>query len=270
MARQTGPKKFVGRKGNVIHYRIKGVDGYFARKASDAVFKDRMHRDPRYVRVREHWMETKGMATLYHFLRPAWNPVAGRCLTKRSFAQSQLMKVCWRVRKFSLGGRGQRNFTVSANKGLWSGVELEQGLDLGTVFRAGFSVSALPGRVGAVLQSGPFSGASDLLAPAGATHFEVVLSVGGVSDLVFDAGVSGYVPVDHSGNGAYGVGSSGVLSIGSGFSSGVRVTASLAGIGALGSGVSLVCVVGVCFWQRVDGVDYAVAGGGSGRVEVVF
>ena len=136
MSKQKGLIKLVGNIGGVSFYTSNGE--YLARMAGGPT-KERIQSDPNFVRTRENNAEFGGAARVGKALRTSLSGVlqnmAGSRLT------SQLTRLFKTINLKGSGTRGQRPIVLSANREMLSGLNLDDKLDLASVFSPPYTVT---------------------------------------------------------------------------------------------------------------------------------
>lgn len=192
MAKQNGFVNFEGTLDNLTFYRTK--DGKYVR-TKGGVSRERIMKDPAFVRTRENGTEFGSIAGSGKLLRNALGSVLFKA--KDSQMTGRLVKVMGLIKNMdSSSKRGDRNVGIGiANpdaKALLLGFDFNAHAPLSTVLNASFSVDAVTG----VVTITGFNPMEQMRAPEGATHFSLqtgFLNVDfttGIHDLVVSPEVS--------------------------------------------------------------------------------
>ncbi|MDE1208478.1 hypothetical protein LCI24_16925, partial [Tenacibaculum sp. LAR 2:5] len=136
MSKQKGLIKLVGNIGGVSFYTSNGE--YLARMAGGPT-KERIQSDPNFARTRENNTEFGGAAKVGKALRTALSGVLQIMAGSRLAAQ--LTRIFKTINLKGAGVRGKRPITLSANKELLAGLDLNNKLSLTSVFTAPYTAS---------------------------------------------------------------------------------------------------------------------------------
>ncbi|MCB9222850.1 MAG: hypothetical protein H6582_01630 [Crocinitomicaceae bacterium] len=251
MSKQKGLIKLEGNIGGISFY---SSDGEHLARMANGPSKDRISKDPAFKRTRENNMEFGGSAKVSKALRSALSTVlqsmAGRYLTSR------LTKIFKIINLKATGTRGERPIELSQYKDTLKNFDLDKNTNLSSVFSAPYTATINADKNEGTIDVPSFIPDDFINAPAGATHFKLVLAMGAVSDYQFNAGVNGYEPVEPSQNGLSAVIYSPILALGA-----TAVTANLVaafnGAPVIAAEVSVPMCLGIEFYQQV-GTDYYV------------
>jgi hypothetical protein len=247
MARQTGIIKLKGTIGDISFYKT--TDGHLAREKG-GVDANRIANDPAFVRTRENGSEFgragKGGKLLRNALRILLQNAADKRLTSR--LTKDLLAI---VKTDAVNERGLRTLT-DGNLDLLLGFEFNLNGKLGTTLFAPF-VNAFDRVSGdATLNLAPFSPTLRIAAPAGTTHFKVVM---GASELDFANEVSTFESNETA-----------ILPYSAADTAAIVLTASV----TANSLLKVVQVLGIEFYQEVNGQMYALKNGAYNALAVVI
>jgi hypothetical protein len=265
MGRQTGLIRVSGNMGGVSFYKSAGQD---LARVANGPSKDKIQNDDNFVRTRENNSEFGGSATAGKSFRLALAtsiPTMGdNRITSRLTA---LFKdICNR----SLGVRGQRPITVSANRPLLENIELNDKLAFASVFNAPFTFTNNATRSQGTITVTAFAPQTYIHAPSGATHFRVITAIGVLSDFVYNVSTQKYEPsdplLDKQGGVSYGA----ITALNSPALVNFSLVAALPGTPTMTATVSVLQCIGIEFYQRVGTVDYILAQGNCMKVVKVF
>lgn len=264
MSKQKGLIKLVGTIGGVTFYNSDGE--YLARMAGGPT-KERIQNDPNFVRTRENNREFGGAAKVGKAFRTALSGVlqtmAGRRLT------GQLTKLFKSINLKGIGVRGKRPFTLTANKNMISGLDMDKKLSLTTIFSAPFTVAITADRAKVTFSIPAFVPGNLIDAPSGATHFKIVSAVGLVSNYQFNDETSNYEPEVPEEDALGVVVGSTVRSLDSN-SNAISLAVTVPNGIVPDDAVSVIACLGIEFYQSVGGVDYILAQGNTMKVTNVF
>ncbi len=247
MARQTGIIKLKGTIGDISFYKT--TDGHLAREKG-GVDANRIANDPAFVRTRENGSEFgragKGGKLLRNALRILLQNASDKRLTSR--LTKDLLAI---VKTDAVNERGLRTLT-DGNLDLLLGFEFNLNGKLGTTLFAPF-VNAFDRVSGdATLNLDPFSPTLRIAAPSGTTHFKVVM---GASELDFENEISTFESDETA-----------ILPYSAADTAAIVLTASV----TANSLLKVVQVLGIEFYQEVNGQMYALKNGAYNALAVVI
>ena len=246
MASQDGIFKIKGTLGGVTFYKTK--DGHLAREKG-GIDKKRMANDPAFKRTRENGSEFGRSGTYGKYLRSAFRPMLNNTSDKR--VVSRLVKHLMIITKTdTVSIRGERN-PVAGNFELLRGFDFNDNGRLGNTLYVPYNAS-IDRASGAVSVELPELVPEQMIsAPAGTTHFKIVT---GASEVDFQAGNSltvytgtAEIPWDNTPMTA--------------------LTLNLALTAA--SALPLVLLLGVEFYQEINGVFYMLNNGSYNALAIV-
>lgn len=264
MSKQKGLIKLVGNIGGVSFYTSNGE--YLARMAGGPT-KERIQSDPNFARTRENNSEFGGSAKVGKALRTSLSGVLQ--VMGGSRLASQLTKVFKTINLKGTGDRGRRAITLSQNKELLTGLDLNNKLSLTSVFTAPYTVAINAERNEVTYTIPAFTPANFIQAPTGATHFKLVSAVGLVSDYEYDDSASSYEPLTAEQNGIGVVNSSTIKALNTN-STAITLTATVSSEATTEANVSVVACLGIEFYQKVGGTDYLLSQGNTMKITDVF
>ena len=247
MARQKGIIKLKGTIGDISFYKT--TDGHLAREKG-GVEKDRIMTDPVFQRTRENGSEFgragKGGKLIRNSIRLLLQNAKDKRVTSR--LTKDLVAV---VKTDPVNERGERTIQ-DGDFGLLNGFDFNIRGKLGTTLFAPFDVTydRVTGDVTADLD--PFSPIVRIAAPGGTTHFQLVMAAAELDfvneSFVFDMDDSGILP----------------------YSAPDTAAINLAGVLTPNSILPVLEVVGVQFFQEVNGEMYPLKNGAYNPLAVVL
>lgn len=246
MAKQRGIFKAEGTIDEITFYKSK--DGYLLRQKG-GVSAERIATDPAFERTRENQREFSRAGSAGKVLRGALRPLlinaTDRLLVSRLF--TAMMKV---VKADATSDRGQRN-VLDGELELLQGFEFNEGGKLAQTLFATYAAT-IDRVTGALdIQLPAFVPSNSIAAPAEATHYQIV-SAGGFID--FTTGNNGITTTQTA-----------LLPLGSNLSAAVnhnfQTTAN--------STYPLFLVLGISFYQEVNGKSYSLKNGAYNALSVV-
>jgi len=253
MSKQKGIIKLEGNLGGISFY---SSDGEHLARIANGPSKDRISKDPAFKRTRENNMEFGGSAKVSKSFRLSLGTVlkdmAGRYLTAR------LTKIFKIINLKATGTRGQRPIELSQYKDTLKNFDLDKNISLSSIFSAPYTLTSVPDRNEVTVVVPNFVPDDFINAPAGSTHFKLILLLGTVSDFQYNAGFSGYEAIDASQNSLSVVELSTIRPLGSTPST-FNLTATLNGAPVLVPEVSGIVCLGIQFYQEVGGNYYPFA-----------
>lgn len=265
MSKQVGLIRLKGKLAGVSFYKSGGAD--LARVATGPS-KQRIENDPAFVRTRENNREFGGAATTGKAFRLTFADVV-HTMGDRYMA-SRLTKIFREMNLRGQGTRGERSISISGNRFMLMNMEFNVKKPFSSVFNAPYTVTHVPDRTQVEVNVPALVAQTFIVAPAGATHFRLVLSAGVLSDYVFDNGINAYVPFDPDVNMLSGSEHSNVWPVGGTPAQNVTLTVDLDPPSTLEAEVSVIAALGIEFFQQVNGTDYLLAQGCSMKVVDVF
>jgi len=246
MASQDGLFKIKGTLGGVTFYKTR--DGYMAREKG-GIDKKRIAKDPAFKRTRENGQEFGRAGTYGKFLRTAFKPLLNTCSDKR--VVSRLVKELMILMKTdTVNARGERT-PVAGDFELLRGFEFNIDGLLSNTLYVPYSANIDRASGTATIEIPELVPEQMIHAPAGATHFKFVV---GASEVDFSMGNSLTV-YDATSEVAWNA------------TAMPATTLTLALTPA--SVAPLVLVLGIEFYQEINGVFYILNNGMHNALAVV-
>ena len=246
MARQNGIIKLKGTIGGISFYKTS--DGHLAREKG-GVDKSRIANDPAFQRTRENGAEFGAAGKGGKLVRSAIRILLQNAKDKRVVSRltTDLLKI---VKTDAVNERGLRTIQ-DGNMSLFQGFEFNTNGKLGSTLFAP-AVNAFDRVAGeAAVSIAPFSAKKRIAAPAGTTHFKVVT---GVAELDF-AGETSTFESDETA----------ILP----YSNPNTAAIDLAAVVTANSTLPVIQVLGVEFYQEVNGQMYPLKNGSYNALAVV-
>lgn len=264
MAKNKSIIKLEGTLGDITFYNKNGQN---LAKLKSEVSKARIMKDPSFARTRENMSEFGGSASIGKSIRLAFANFLKTFASKTISAK--LTGLCFRViGRDPTGNRGQRSFELLANKDILVGYDLNED-SVGAVFFPPYTHTVNTDRNEVTMDIPAFDPSIYLIPPQGATHFQVILAIGVVSNHTYDIASKKYVAVNAVENSMNGSTDSGFLSIFSPVPA-QQLVASLPGAPVLSTDSSLITAVGIRFSQEVNGQQYPLYSDDAMRIDEVF
>ena len=246
MARQTGIIKLKGTIGDISFY--KSSDGHLAR-AKGGVDANRIANDPAFQRTRENGSEFGRAGKGGKLLRNAIRILLQNAKDKR--VVSRLTKVLVAITKTdTTNERGLRTLE-DGNLSLLENFEFNLNGKLGATLFAPFTKAFDRVSGDATLELAPFSPTLRIAAPTGTTHFKVVM---GAAELDFANETSVFESDETA-----------ILPYSAADTAAIALTASL----TANSTVDVIQVLGIEFYQEVNGQMYELKNGAYNALSIV-
>ncbi len=246
MAKQKGIIPLEGTIGNITFYKSK--DGYLAREKG-GIPADRIANDPAFARTRENGEEFGRAGAAGKLLRTAFRALLQNASDTRLVGRltAELMKV---IQADATSERGMRN-VIDGETEMLKGFEFNIAGKLGTTLFAPYT-STIDRPTGELKVTVPaFIPINMIAAPAGATHFKLV-SAGASID--FEAGVYNAASSETA-----------ILPI----SSVATAATDLINNVTAASTHPLFLVLGIAFYQEVNGQPYVLKNGAYNALSLV-
>lgn len=246
MAKQKGIVKLEGTIGDITFY--KSSDGYLA-KENSPVSAERIATDPAFQRTRENGAEFGRAGKAGKVLRNAVRTLLQNAKDKRVTARltSEMVKV---VQSDITSIRGLRN-VLDGDVELLESFDFNGNAKLGTTIYTPYTtvIDRVAGTLTVNIPS--FNPAERIAAPAGSTHFKIV-SMGAEVDFVnetfiTDAQESGVLPWDATATAVF----------------------NLSNTVTPNSTKPLFLLLGIQFYQQVNGINYALKNGAFNALSLV-
>lgn len=267
MAKQMGAIKYKGTLGEVRHFKIKGLKGFFAGLKGGPT-KEQILTAPEFQRTRENMSEFGGSATAAKSLRVGFAEVLGN--TADSRLAGRLTKIMKKINLLDTTGvRGKRSILLSQHRDQLTGVNFNRGANFDSVFYAPIEMTNSVDRDSSTLDIPNFNQMNLVNAPSGATHFRIVNAIAVVSDFAFNSTSGVYEPVNAELNELSNVIYSGYISL-SDSSASANLTATLPGSPTLTNDVSVVNAIGIEFYQQVGTEYYLFTQGNAMKIQTIF
>jgi hypothetical protein len=265
MARQSGIIRIKGKLGDISFYSQNGED---LTRIANGPSKQAIEKSPNFKRTRENNTEFGGSAIVGKAFKDGFQLAISKI--KDSKLHARLVKVFREINKRGSGTRGQRPFTIVANKDLLVGFEFDGRLSLDGIMLAPYSLSVNAGRT-QVTASVPDFNTDDLInAPQGATHFRFINAISVLSNYGYQNSTKKYEPVDTTLNKLNATVYSSYLPIAGMVGAATTLIASLTGSPTMNTNVGLISCFGIEFYQQVNGTFYLLSAENALRVANIF
>jgi hypothetical protein len=246
MARQKGILPLQGTMGNITFYKSK--DGYLAREKG-GIPAERIATDPAFQRTRENGAEFGRAGVAGKLLRTSMRALIASAADSRMVGRltQAFVKV---IQADATSVRGERN-VIDGEAEMLKGFEFNQVGKLGATFYAPFTstINRVSGDLTVDIPS--FVPINMIAAPAGATHFNLI---SGGSAVDFEDEVYAAATVEN-----------GILPIDGIATAAIALTSN---VGAA-STMPLFLVLGIVFYQEINGAKYILRNGSYNALAIV-
>lgn len=268
MAKQTGLLKYSGTMGGVRHFKIKGLKGDFAGLAGGPT-KEQIKTAPEFERTRENMNEFGGCAAAGKSLRVGLSEVI-----KQMSDPQMTGRLTGVMKKINLEdgteARGYRAILISQQRQYLSGFAFDKNVSLDGVFAAPYTKSNTAGRDAATLTIPAFNPANLISAPAGSTHFRLLVALAVVSDFAYNDTTGTYEPIDATNNELSSVAYSDYIDLSAPVPASTVVTSTLPGTPTLSGDASVLFCIGIEFYQQVGANYYLFNSGNALKIVDIF
>jgi hypothetical protein len=224
---------------------------------------ERIQHDPAFVRVRENNREFGGAAAVARAFRTVFAPVISAMAD--TYLTGRLTAVFKKIIAAAPGVKGERPALLTHYMQLLTGFELNRQRPFAALFQNLISCFVSPQRDEVQLLISPFAPRQVVRAPAGATHFRIVLAAGLVPDHVYLPEADRYAPVYSLPLPPCAVLESAAIALDDTPVSGLTLTLPLPPE-ATTPGICVVVCAGIRFYQEVGGMMYEIEGRGMAVV----
>jgi hypothetical protein len=189
MAKQKGPIKYEGTIGDIRHFRIKGLKGYYAGMKGGPT-ANQVKNAPEFERTRENMNEFGGSAkaakSLRNGLAQAMKGIADSHVTGRLTAIMKRINL-----EDQSEARGYRAILISEQSQYLKGFNFNRNVSLNTVLNANIHTSMpMPAEIVFVIPA--LDPKTQIAAPSGATHFRLIFSACILSDFEYNSTTKTY------------------------------------------------------------------------------
>ena len=238
-------------------------------KKTSGFSADRIKNDPKLARVKENGQEFGGSVLIGKGIRKSIPQVVDEM--SDGTMPNRMTKVCRAiVGKAKSGLRGQRPFQVLTFRDLLVNFPFDERNLLEDALLAPYTVAANAGRNQVTVTVPDFNTTALVHAPAGATHFRIVVACAVVSSYTYDAVNRVYVPSDVASNGKSALTYSAYIPLGGNVGAVTTVVAAITPAPTLAATSGLLTCVGIDFSQLVAGNQYLMNGKTTMKVVNVF
>jgi hypothetical protein len=255
-------------RGDVGDAGFRRVNGQMILGRTSSIDKERMRTDPAFKRTRENQKEFGASAKAGKSLRMGLARVMKRFGDSR--VTSRITKVFREMLKGGPGLRGQRTIEILNQKSKLIGLNLHNSDTFSSVCSLPIDLTVNVDRNTVTMNIPVFSADDYVIPPAGATHFKIVLAIAAVSDWEFDGTEQKYLPVTPEINGLGAVGSTAEIGVLDVTATPINLLASLPNLPVLGLTEGLMALVGIEFYQDINGQLYFFNEANAMHIEMVF
>ncbi len=268
MAKQVGLVKYNGTMGGVRHFKIKGLTGDYAGMIGGPS-GDQILSAPEFERTRENMNEFGGCATAGKSIRVGLSQVI-----KQMSDPQMTGRLTGVLKKINLEdqteARGYRAILISQERQYLTCFAFDKNVSLEGVFTAPYTLSNTAQRDSATLTVPAFNPLNLINAPAGATHFRLIVALACVSDFAYNDQTGTYEPIDAVNNELSNVAYSGYLDLSTDIATSTVVTATLPGSPTISADASVLFCIGIEFFQQVGPNYYLFNSGNALKVANIF
>jgi hypothetical protein len=268
MAKQTGLMKYSGTMGGVRHFKIKGLQGDFAGLVGGPS-GEQINSAPEFERTRENMNEFGGCATAGKSIRVGLSQII-----KQMSDPQMTGRLTAVMKKINLEdgteARGYRAILISQQRQYLKGFAFDKSVSLDGIFIAPYTITNTVPRDAATLTVPAFNPANLINAPAGATHFRLLVALAAVSDFAYNDTTGVYEPIDTANNELSAVAYSGYIDLFAPVATSTVVTSTLPGTPTLTADASVVFCVGIEFYQAVGPNYYLFNSGNALKIVDIF
>ena len=184
MAIQKGHIKYTGTLGEVRHFKMKGLPGFYAGMKGGPTGEQVLN-DSVFERTRENMNEFGGCALAGKSVR------VGLAQLMKQMSDPQLTgRLTAIMKKINLEdqseARGYRAILITAQQQYLAGLAFNRNVSFDGIFYAPFTLVTAADRTGATLTVTAFNPINYISAPAGATHFRLINAVSVISDYAYN------------------------------------------------------------------------------------
>lgn len=189
MAKQKGPIKYEGTIGDIRHFRIKGLKGYYAGMKGGPT-ANQIKNAPEFERTRENMNEFGGSAkaakSLRNGLAQAMQGIADPYVTGRLTAIMKRINL-----EDQTEARGYRAILISEQSQYLKGFNFNKNASLSNVLKASVYVyTDMPGEI--IYTISDLDPRTQIAAPLGATHFRLIYAACIISDFEYNSTTKTY------------------------------------------------------------------------------
>lgn len=259
MAKNRSYLKFEGTLDGLTYYDQKGQSLV---KTKTSLTKSRIMKDAKFKTTRQNMTEFGGCAQAGKAFRKAFAGMVG--IMGDSYISARVSALMKRINLKTPGLRGRRGIDLVTNADLLVDFSFNPADSLEAILLAPYASPTLDANRDVATWLVPdFNTDSLLKSPEGATHFQLILSLGTVSNYQYVDSMTKYQPVEKDFNSKGITAYSTYIPIGDMVGADTTLTADL-GIGApLPATVVAIAAIGILFFQEVDGVQNQFAQGNS-------
>lgn len=263
MAIQTGLYYFKNKLLNVRGFKISSLTPWFVGMLGGAS-KSQILNNPEFARTRENMSEFGGSSMAGRTYRVGAAQLYSFFYQYLSGFLTQRIVI---ILHNGPGPRGEREILFTTNPTLIENYDLNPFTTFGSIFSGLFTISSNVARNIGTLFIPSFSPAVFLNAPVGATHFQFVLNVTGMSDWQFTA-IVGYNPKNPLANGASGTTFGSILPLNI-VAANQTIPATILGTPSM-TNATMFTSIGIQFFQQVGPNFYPLFSNNAAKIDQLF
>ena len=193
MGKIYGSNKVIGTVGRLRHYRLPGVPEIVVAECGGAT-KEQIATNAAFVRTRENNQEWKAVTQMAKQVKLNFGQSSATIVSTFliGFLNKAMLEA---LRMDEAGTRGSRSLLLSAHKDVLDAITYYYYKPFGDIMKCRYAVDTGPDRKSVTVTLPNFKPKEQIKPPDQATHFQYCLSVGAVSDIVYDKDYERYTPV---------------------------------------------------------------------------
>jgi hypothetical protein len=264
MPRQKGIVRIVGSLSGYTFYE---KDGKGFVREDTSVDKQRIENSPEFRRTRENMQEFGGSAMAGKALRLSLAALMNSFRSKNLSAR--VTAIMRGIVSLGAGLRGKRDIALSISGGRLIGFNFVPATPFDSTLNAPYTHSVDPSRITAFWDIPDFNTTDYLRVPGGATHFRLIHAIAAISDYWYNDTDNKYAPAVAAENSISDIAYSPIIPIGGMVGSITSLAPALPGLSALSPDAALVSLIGVEFFQEVNGNHFLLAAGNALKIIAV-
>jgi hypothetical protein len=268
MARQSGPLKYKGTLGDVRHFKIKGLPGYFAGLIGGPT-AEQVKTAPEFERTRENMNEFGGSASAGKSVRVGLAQLIKQMADNR--ITGRLTAVMKKINLEDTSGvRGYRSILISQYPQYLQGFSFNKSVSFDSILYAPYTMVPAVTRDSVDVNIPDFNPMNFINAPSGATHFRIVSAISVISDFQFNSASQLYEPTSALLNEISNVAYSGFIDLSNPSTGAININNPLPGTPTMTPDVMVINCIGIEFYQEVGGNYYIFNSGNALKIQNLF
>ena len=267
MKNVKGVMRGTGRIGTTRFFRIRGQKGMFAGEIGGAT-AEQIATLASFARTRENNQEFGGCANVCKAINDLGGQIVANSADNAAYLRAAIMKIKEIQLQDTVNPRGERDIELLTNGAMLTGIEFNTKEKFASRFKGGVTISPAPGRNAATIGVDAYD-RSALVAPIGATHFEIVGQIISVSSRAFNPVSKKYDAANPTLEIASPIATTGKLDVASGTTPAALVLA-FAGSPIMTTDVVVLALISVTWYQLVGVSFNRLFSGDAGKVLLAF